>query len=77
LRRERARERERESGGTTGGTYCQVGPGGVARVAPLSDSTHKREVGRTLAKGIGGQDQRERQKVREETPAGETLDSII
>ena len=39
----------RERGGTTGGTYCQVGPGGVARVAPLSDSTHKREVGKTLA----------------------------
>lgn len=24
-----------QRGGATGGTYCQVGPGGVARVAPL------------------------------------------
>lgn len=45
-------EEEKERGGTTGGTYCQVGPRGVARVAPLSDSTHKREVGKTLAVGI-------------------------
>lgn len=36
------RERKKERGGTTGGTYCQVGPRGVARVAPLVDSTHKR-----------------------------------
>lgn len=43
---------EWERGGTIGGTYCQVGPRGVARVAPLSDSTHKREVGKTLAVGI-------------------------
>lgn len=46
---ERRRRRKKERGGTTGGTYCQVGPRGVARVAPLSDSTHKREVGKTLA----------------------------
>lgn len=36
------KQKKRERGGTTGGTYCQVGPRGVARVAPLSDSTHKR-----------------------------------
>lgn len=36
---------QRERGDTTGGTYCQVGPRGVARVAPLSDSTHKRGGG--------------------------------
>lgn len=47
-RGERRRKKE-ETGGATGGTYCQVGPRGVARVAPLSDSTHKREVGKTLA----------------------------
>lgn len=46
---ERGEEKEEETGGATGGTYCQVGPRGVARVAPLSDSTHKREVGKTLA----------------------------
>lgn len=49
---EEGEEEEKERGGTTGGTYCQVGPRGVARVAPLSDSTHKREVGKTLAVGI-------------------------
>lgn len=38
----RRREEKKERCGTTGGTYCQVGPRGVARVAPLSDSTHKR-----------------------------------
>lgn len=48
----RWRRRKKKRGGTTGGTYCQVGPRGVARVAPLSDSTHKREVGKTLAVGI-------------------------
>lgn len=50
---EREREEVKQRGGTTGGTYCQVGPRGVARVAPLLDSTHKREVGKTLAVGIG------------------------
>lgn len=49
MRGERRRKKEEETGGATGGTYCQVGPRGVARVAPLSDSTHKREVGKTLA----------------------------
>lgn len=51
-RGEEEERREKERGrdvDTTGGTYCQVGPRGVARVAPLSDSTHKREVGKTLA----------------------------
>ena len=48
---EEEEERERERGGTTGGTYCQVGPRGVARVAPLSDSTHKREVGKNVSSG--------------------------
>lgn len=48
-RRRRKRRKKEETGGATGGTYCQVGPRGVARVAPLSDSTHKREVGKTLA----------------------------
>lgn len=49
---EEKKKEEKQRGGTTGGTYCQVGPRGVARVAPLSDSTHKREVGKTLAVGI-------------------------
>lgn len=62
----RRREEEKERGGTTGGTYCQVGPRGVARVAPLSDSTHKREVGKTLAVGIEIR-RKGRQKRREET----------
>lgn len=35
------KRRKKETGGATGGTYCQVGPRGVARVAPLSDSTQE------------------------------------
>ncbi len=67
--RRREGEEEKEGGGTTGGTYCQVGPGGVARVAPLSDSTHKREVGKTLAEGIeirrkGKQKRRDSRRIR-------------
>lgn len=43
--KEEEEEEDRGRGDTTGGTYCQVGPRGVARVAPLSDSTHKRGGG--------------------------------
>lgn len=50
--KEGGNEKKGNRGDTTGGTYCQVGPRGVASVAPLSDSTHKREVGKTLAVGI-------------------------
>lgn len=67
-RRRRGEEKER-GGGTTGGTYCQVGPRGVARVAPLSDSTHKREVGKTLAVGIEIR-RTGKQKWRQETREG-------
>lgn len=75
---EEEEEEERTGGGTTGGTYCQVGPGGVARVAPLSDSTHKREVGKTLAVGI--KNQKKGKKRREELKkekAGDTLNLIF
>lgn len=71
-------EEERKRGGTIGGTYCQVGPRGVARVAPLSDNTHRRKVGRTLA--VGTRRRREgKQRRRGETrdQAGGILDSLI
>ncbi len=68
-KRRRREEEEKERGGTTGGTYCQVGPRGVARVAPLSDSTHKREVGKTLAVGIEIR-RKGKQKRRGETQEG-------
>lgn len=66
-RRGEEERREKESGrdvDTTGGTYCQVGPRGVARVAPLSDSTHKREVGKTLAVRIEIRKKKGKQKRR-------------
>lgn len=36
------RSKEGGGGGVGGGTYCQVSPRVVARVAPLLDNTHKR-----------------------------------
>lgn len=50
--KEEEEEEEVERGGTTGGTYCQVGPRGVAWVAPLSDSTHKRGGGQNISSGF-------------------------
>lgn len=76
--RERTRggeKQKRKRGGTTGGTYCQVGPRGVARVAPLSDSTHKREVGKTLAVGIEIR-RKGKQKRRGETKKDEAGDIL-
>lgn len=62
MREERGEE---QRGGTTGGTYCQVGPRGVARVAPLSDGTHKREVGKILATGIQTREKAKTEEGRE------------
>lgn len=76
-RRRKAEKKERV--GTTGGTYCQVGPRGVARVAPLSDSTHKREVGKTLAVGIeiGRKGKQKRRGETKKDEAGDILYFLI
>lgn len=59
------------TGGATGGTYCQVGPRGVARVAPLSDSTHKRGGGQNISSvsKLGQRENNKKKKERKEVRA--------